>query len=198
MARLKMHRRQCPAVTIHSCRVSETVTYTDQDESAFSAADFQSRFQNLLECRVGSEEFFPLVLKIENAGDLFQVRRSGWENDAQPHQRPLENLCGIGLVELRQFGFTNEKVKLDTILAQSDLVAVFEDMMIHLLVVDEGTVGAGEVLQEKTLRHLHNFRVMPGNVLVVQDNVGIALSPDQYFTGVDLKNVLLPVWPNPI
>ena len=67
VACLKVRQRQRTAVTIHSCGISESVSLTYEDESAFSPTDFQSRFQNLLERGLGSKELFPLILKIENA-----------------------------------------------------------------------------------------------------------------------------------
>src|SRR5213593_123845 len=61
------------ALAVHARRITETLSVTNQNESSLGAADFERRVQNFLKGCFRREECFPLILKIEDAGNLLQV-----------------------------------------------------------------------------------------------------------------------------
>jgi hypothetical protein len=66
------------------------------------------------------------------------------------------------------------------ILTEGNPVAVFQDMVFDPLVVDESSVRALKILKEVPLIHPDDPGVVPRHVRVVQDDVRVALSSDEY------------------
>src|SRR5207249_1266376 len=87
LARFEMRQGQVSALPVHSSRVSKAaVRFAYQNESAFGAADLERRFQNFLEGRVRREELLPLVLEIQDAGNLFEIGRGRRQHDTEIHE----------------------------------------------------------------------------------------------------------------
>src|ERR1051326_7192162 len=89
-ARPEMGLRESALFRIHAGRVPKALAFAHKYESPFRAADLQRRLEDLLKSGIRREQALPLILKIEDAGNLFQVGHFRWKYVTQIHQGPLE------------------------------------------------------------------------------------------------------------
>ena len=89
-------------------------------------------------------------------------------------------------------------MEIDVVFPQRDLIAVSEGVLLDACFIHKRAVRAAEVLQKIAVRRLDEFGVMPRNMLVIQDDVCIALSSDQDLAGLQWQAVLLPVRSDPV
>ena len=73
MTGFEVRLRQGVAFAIHAGGIAKILIVAHENESSFRAADFKRRFQNFLKRRFRREEGFPLILKVEDARNLFEV-----------------------------------------------------------------------------------------------------------------------------
>src|SRR2546422_1049679 len=108
-------------------------------------------------------------------------------------------MSGVGLDD--PFGYrvlADQILQLDPVLSEVDFVAVPENVLFDLLVIDECAVRARKILEEVSLRCLYNFGMVSGDVLIAENDVRVALSSNQHFSGHNRENIFLPVGSDPI
>src|ERR1043166_4106453 len=90
VARLEMGLRERALFRVHTRRVSKAAASPHEYESPLRAADLERRLEDLLKSGIRREQALPLILKIQDAGNLFQGGHFRWKYVTQIHQGPLE------------------------------------------------------------------------------------------------------------
>ena len=170
---------QTHALSVASRGESETFSFFEDDKAALRAADADGRLQDVIERAFGSERLDPLLLEIENAQNLLEVRRRRREIPSQAAHR-LPDDPGAGR-EVLGFAFSSlgEVGKTSGVLAEGDMVAVRQRMTFDPLAVDERAVAAFEVDQLVRITSFDELGLTARNPGIRDQEVGISLAADR-------------------
>ena len=89
-------------------------------------------------------------------------------------------------------------MEVDPILAQSDPIAVIQRLLLDPRFVDESSMRASKILNEITFAAFYKFGVVPGYVLIIEHNIGIAFPAYQDFRCSQGKDILLSIGSQPV